>query len=188
MSVTVSRDSGYRPSGRLRHGVFSTNAAGSFKLNALGLGRFEIETVVATDTFGRTSTRTQTVDVIDDDVIAPTITFSGPSNAVNPQLDSVTQAISWSVADDSGVGTVFVELLRNGISVFTSGASGTVNFDSFGIGNFVLEVTATDGDNDWAGDGATTTSASFTGIFNDDTVGPNITFGGPSAVARRNSG
>jgi hypothetical protein len=183
VSVTVRQDPDIAGPAGFATVFTSTNAAGSFNFNALGLGRFEM-TVVATDTFGRTSTRTQTVDVIDDDVIAPTITFSGPSNAVNPQLDSVTQAISWSVADDSGVGTVFVELFRNGISVFTtSGASGTVNFDSFGIGNFVLEVTATDGDNDWAGDGATTTSASFAGIFDDDTVGPNITFGGPSAVA-----
>lgn len=183
VSVIVRRDPDIGGPAGFTTVFTSTNAAGAFDFNSLGLGRFEM-TVVATDTFGRSSTRTQTVEVLDDDVDGPSITFSGPSNAVNPQLDSVTQEISWSTSDPSGVGSVLVELTRGGIVVFTStNPSGTVNFDSFGVGNFVLEVTAKDADNDWSGDGASTSNATFAGIVDDDTADPLITIGGPSSVA-----
>jgi len=127
----------------------SSDARGNFNFDRLGLGQFTID-VTATDAEGSTSTASQTVTVSDDDVTGPVIALRG---STGNELTSDTQQFGWDVSDDTGLSSVDVSVTRNGDLIFTSSsAAGLFNFDGQGVGNYVISVSATDADLDFAGD------------------------------------
>jgi cyclophilin family peptidyl-prolyl cis-trans isomerase len=160
----------------------SSNASGTFDFNSFGLGVYEM-TVTATDADNDspgdslTSTATRTVTVTDDDTVAPVIALSGSQGAEN---DGQDQSFTWNVTDaDAGVGSVTVTITQNGNTIHSStAASGTFNFNSFGTGDFVMTVSATDADNDWSGDSMTSNDNRTVTVTDDDTVAPTIILAG----------
>jgi hypothetical protein len=176
VAVTVTRD------GLVVYS--STNAAGAFDFNALGLGTYAI-TVSATDADNdragdsMSSAATRTVVVTDDDTDAPIISLGG---SVGAEEDSQDQAFNWNITDaGSGVGTVNVSVLRNGVEIFTStAATGTFDFNSYGLGTYKLNVSATDADNDRADDALGSSASQTVVVSDDDTTPPVILIGGSS--------
>jgi len=157
VAVEVSRD------GESLHS--SAAASDSFNFDSLGTGQFTID-ITATDAAGNTSVSSQTVVVTDDDTVGPTIVLSG---SIGSELTSQTQQFDWDVSDSSGVSTVEVSVTRNGDLIFSaSTATGTYNFDGEGAGDYVIEVNATDADDDSAGDSAAISGVRSVSVEQDD--------------------
>lgn len=179
--------------------IQSSNAtSGTFVFDTEGLGLFTIE-VTATDADNdrlndsSTSSSSDSVTVSDDDTVGPVITIAGPSGiaASNAQLDNAVQCFTWSVTDAlSGISSVTVTVKQGGTTIYSntsSATSGSFNFDDRGLGLFTIEVCATDGDNEWTGDGAKSTATDSVTVTDDDAVGPVITIAGASAIATGNA-
>lgn len=163
-TITVTRDG---------QNVFSSNSGvGSFDFNHLGAGTYIVE-VVATDrdmdwTGDRlSSSATRTVIVTDDDTTAPVITLTGLDASSLTQDD---QTLLWSAADDQGIGTVEARLyFASDLSyvlayeTWSGQTTGTFDlnptFDWVGGGDFVLVLSAADGDNDWTDDASVATAS-----------------------------
>ncbi len=163
----------------------TTDATGTFDFNALGLGIYTIN-VTATDadadrtSDSLTSTATQTVTVGDDDIAAPVITITGSEGSEN---DGQNQVFNWNVVDGgSGLGSVSVSVTKNGVEIFTStDASGTFDFNSLGLGDYQITVSATDADGDWTGDSMSSSDSRLASVSDDDITPPLITLGGSSS-------
>src|SRR5207253_7601127 len=104
-------------------------------------------------------------------------TIGGSTGAQN---DGQDQMFTWGVTDaSSGIGSVLVTITQSGSTIFTStNASGSFDFNSYGLGTFQISVIATDADNDGVGDAFTTTASQSVTVSDDDTTPPVIVLGG----------
>lgn len=93
------------------------------------------------------------VTVTDDDLLPPVIVIGGSSGT---ETDIVVNEFNWTTSDPSGVSTVTATITRDGVPVpavlNSTALNGSINFDDYGPGVYVITVTATDADNDWSGD------------------------------------
>ncbi len=158
----------------------SADASGSFNFDHFGPGEFSI-VVTATDNDSDwdgdalDSTNTRTVVVTDDD-LAPEIMLGG---SLDSEHDGQPQVLTWSVTDDVGLSGVTVRVTQDDTILFSSAdASGSFNFDSLGLGTYVLTVQATDTDSDWIGDTPSTEATRTVVVTDDDETAPTITLGG----------
>lgn len=132
--------------------------SGSIDLNDQGVGLFEL-VFTATDSAESIVTASRSVSVSDDDTVAPQVSLSGSSGT---ELEIDTNEYSWSVEDGSGLSALSVTVTRDtgeGPAVIfattdTADATGSFNFDDYGVGIYEVLVVATDADGDWAGDAA----------------------------------
>jgi hypothetical protein len=154
----------------------SSEASGEFDLNDLGPGVYVIG-VSATDSDADhpgdslSSSDSRVVEIVDDDDTGPTITLGGSQGAENV---SDAQLFTWTVTDASGLDSTTVEVHKDGNLIHsTTLASGSFDFNSEGIGEFTIEVVATDGDNDRPADAATASGSRSVTVV-DDTVDTTI--------------
>src|SRR5207244_1348874 len=105
------------------------------------------------------------------------ITLGGSTGA---ETDGQDQMFTWSVTDaGSGIGSVLVSITRDGVEIYSStNASGSFDFNAFGLGAYEMHVNATDADNDRLDDARTATAARSVTVSDDDTDAPVITLGG----------
>src|SRR5439155_24543158 len=95
--------------------------------------------------------------VTDDDTAAPFILLGGSQNTEN---DGQDQVFTWNVTDVSGLSSVSVVITQDGNPIHTSSAaSGSFDFNSYGLGVFQISVNATDNDGDRAGDTSSSSDA-----------------------------
>ena len=155
---------------------------GTFNFNSLGPGAFEIR-VYAIDEYFLDEVRAGGSSVIDDDPAPPAIVLSGSQGM---ETDDQDQGFTWNVSDTiSGLASLDVSVTRNGLEVFhtasLASAIGSFDFNSLGLGDYVLTISATDADADgWTGDALTATSKRSVTVTDDDTTPPAITLGGSS--------
>src|SRR5205085_1031881 len=134
----------------------ASDATGSFNCDSYGLGTYAMS-VSATDADNDrpddalTTSTSPRVSVSDDDTEAPIITLGGSTGA---ETDGQDQMFTWSVTDaGSGIGSVLVSITRDGVEIYSStNASGSFDFNAFGLGTYEMHVGATDADNDRVGD------------------------------------
>ena len=118
----------------------------------------------------------RTVVVTDDDTAAPVINLGGSQTAEN---DGQNQHFTWNVSDFSGLASLLVTVTKNGGTIFTSAAaSGSFDFNSFGLGTYEITVNATDADTDWTGDQLSNSASRSVTVSDDDTAQPQIVLGG----------
>ena len=175
----------------LRHS--SGDQAGVFSLNSYGPGFYRM-TASATDGDNdwngdrKSSTAVpRTVQVYDDDTNKPNIAFF--DRLGDPLLGSVTSeshgldnVIAWDIQDQSGISSANATLRRDGVVVksLAVDATGSISLDEFGLGQFELTLTATDGDTDgWVGDSLTEVSRAYLTVTNQ---APTVFVGGPYAI------
>src|SRR5207248_3121717 len=80
-------------------------------------------------------------------------------------------------------GSVLVSVTKNGVEIYNStDASGSFDFNSFGLGTFAINVSATDADGDRPDDALTSTASQSVTVSDDDTTPPVITLGGSSGA------
>src|SRR5205823_10495265 len=147
-----------------------------FDFNSYGLGAYAIN-VTATDADNDraddalTSTASQSVTVTDDDTTPPIITLGGSSGT---ETDGQNQLFTWNVDDpESGMDFVSVLVTKDGTAIFTSSdASGSFDFNSYGLGEFQIFVSAGNADNDWVGGDKETASGLRVDVVSDDDVTP----------------
>src|SRR5205085_1898337 len=151
---------------------------GSFDFNSYGLGTYNISVDAADADADRaddslSSTASRTVVVSDDDTAAPVITITGSEGSEN---DGQDQSFTWNVQDaGSGLGSVSVSITRDGVEIFNStDASGTFNFDTYGLGTYEINVTATDADADRADDSLSSSASRSVVVSDDDTTPPVV--------------
>ncbi|MCA9150225.1 MAG: PKD domain-containing protein, partial [Planctomycetales bacterium] len=142
----------------------SSSANGSLQITSADLlgtfpQTFKIS-VTANDGTHQTSPATRSVTITDDDTEAPTVTLGG---SVGDELAVDTQEFTWSVDDPSG-STTTVTVTRNGSPIFTRSYTENValdsfNFDSYGVGEYVLTVDAADNDADRENDSTAAATA-----------------------------
>ena len=84
------------------------------------------------------------------DTAAPTILAGGSMGSEN---DGQGQSFTWGVSDTSGLSSLSVVIERDGQAIFTTTdtaqAAGSFAFESHGLGNYVLSVSATDAGEPW---------------------------------------
>ena len=158
--------------------------SGSFNFDAYGPGTY-VMTVTATDADNDrlgdslTTITTRTVIVTDDDESPPVLALGGSSGT---QTDAETQVFTWNISDASGLAASEVLMHQNGGGMYGGILpSSSFNFDAYGLGTFVMSVTATDADNDWNIGGTDSLSATATRtvtVIDDDDEGPAIILGG----------
>src|SRR5207244_2582911 len=79
----------------------------------------------------------------------------------------------------SGLGSVTVSITKDGTEIYSStDASGSFDFNSYGLGAYEMAVSATDADSDRALDNLTSTASRSVTVTDDDTAAPAITLGG----------
>src|SRR5206468_3891818 len=127
------------------------------------------------------STASQSVTVSDDDTEPPIITLGG---STGDETDGQDQIFTWSVADaGSGLGSVSVSITKDGVEILSSTeASGSYDFNALGLGDYQINVTATDADADRALDAMTSIASRRVSVSDDDTAAPVITIGGSSGA------
>jgi autotransporter-associated beta strand protein len=172
-----------------------SHAISQMCFDEFGLGSFTI-TVSATDNDvdrvgdQLTATATKTVVVTDDDTSAPIIELYG---SVGNEVDGQTQGFSWRVVGEpfSKLQSVAVAITRDSGTgpeqVYFSAdptypVIGSFNFDAFGIGTYHISVSATDGDNDRAGDSLSATGSRTVVVSDDDIAPPAVTLTGSSGT------
>jgi hypothetical protein len=128
---------------------FNSSGLGTYVLSVSVIDADNDWSLLGSDQLSSSATRT--VTVIDDDTVAPTITLGG---SVGSETEDQNQVFTWDVIDSSGISARQVSITRNGGNIFaqSSSDSGSFDFNSFGPGEYVITVAATDGDNDWVGD------------------------------------
>lgn len=158
----------------------SASAAGSFNLDPYGAGDYTI-TFAAPNPENQGSSDgdswfQQTISIADDDTDAPAIVLGGSSGIED---DSQDQHFTWDISDASGLSSVHVALLRNGEIIYVSNeASGSLDLNGLGPGDFAIHATAIDGDVDAAGDSLTTSSTRNVTVIDDDARAPTIVLDG----------
>src|SRR5439155_288592 len=122
----------------------------------------------------------RSVTVTDDDTAPPVINLGGSQGSEN---DGQNQKFTWNVSDASGLSNVRVTISKNGnvIHTFTT-ANGNFDFNSLGLGDYQISVSATDADTDWAGDQLGNSASRSVGVSDDDVAPPAIVLGGSSGA------
>lgn len=156
----------------------------SWTLDFLGIGTFTAY-VKAKDTLGYESDWSSIGFAMygDDDVDSPTITFTYNTKNMffgNGWSDCIPdKSLGWTVSDPSGLYSVAVYPIVNGImgDLFSTSASGTFPIPNGAIGSYALYVEATDNDFDNGNpldrsSGSATSNTKF--VVDDDTTGPDI--------------
>jgi len=151
----------------------SSAASGSFNFDDLGVGEFEISVRVNDGDLdweddSMTSVSRRSVVVVEpNSLVPPSIQISGSSGS---EQDDQLQQFAWSVTDaDNDLLSVAVSISRDGESVYSDTSdSGSFNFDGLGVGQFTIDITATDAQ------GATNTASQSVDVSDDDTAGPSI--------------
>src|SRR5207247_1808514 len=94
--------------------------------------------------------------------------------------DGQDQIFTWAVSDaGSGLGSVSVSITKDGTEIYSAtDASGSFDFNSYGLGAYEMHVSATDTDSDRALDSLTSTASRSVTVTDDDTAAPIITLGG----------
>ncbi|MDX1946030.1 MAG: hypothetical protein SFU86_11585 [Pirellulaceae bacterium] len=165
----------------------STNSTGTFNFDALGLGTFTINVSATSDSDwtgdSLSSSGTRTVIVVDDDTDPPTIVLGGSTGA---ETDGQTQNFTWNVSDFSGLSSLLVVIQQDGNTIYStallSDAVGSFNFDTYGLGTFTINVSATDADNDRLGDSLSSSASRSVVVTDDDTDPPLIVIGGSTGT------
>ncbi|MFV1968861.1 MAG: SdrD B-like domain-containing protein, partial [Pirellulaceae bacterium] len=178
------------PSGQLLN---DSSATGAFDFTSFGLGRYTLS-ITAGDNdndrlFGDSEfgSSVRAVEVIDDDKLAPVITFTADDGTLllgsnRSESHGLTNSIAWNIYDASGVSRVEVALFRDDelLDQFQAAALDRVYLDGYGLGTFRVELSATDGDTDgWVGDQLTATGSASLTVTNDP---PSLFAGGPYLV------
>lgn len=142
----------------------TTDNQGNFDFEDLGPGTYTL-TATATDgdndrTGDAASTSSSVIATLtDDDTKAPAITITGSQGEESAEAQ---QRFTWYVSDDSN-STSQVVITKNGTPILTRNYSedvdqDTFDFNSFGLGTYVITVTATDQDTDRPGDQLSSTA------------------------------
>src|SRR5207244_3253541 len=77
------------------------------------------------------------------------------------------------------LGSVLVSISKDGVEIFTtSDVSGSYDFNSLGLGDYSINVAATDADSDRIGDALTSNASRTVSVSDDDIEAPIITLGG----------
>ena len=135
-------------------GYYATNPAGSYDFNNHRPGTYTF-TVTADNPCIEPVSTSVSVQVRDDDRVAPAIQLDGPSG--DSYSDANPRVFSWNVADSSGLSSVVVDLSGPEVTPPSSWATGSTpatglfDFTSNGPGYYTINVQATDNDNDWVG-------------------------------------
>ena len=114
--------------------------------------------VTGTDSYNLPTTKySSKLYIRDDDAVAPTITVEGSGGALankayREEVAADDQFFSWSVYDASGSSSD-VTITKNGQEIFgrhysTNLSSDTFDFNAYGVGTYVISITAEDGDAD----------------------------------------
>src|SRR4030095_10437244 len=98
--------------------------------------------------------------------------------------DGDTNHFTWNVSDGgAGLGSMSITIRRDGAIIYQTtdlaNAVGDFNFDSYGLGTYTIDVTATDADTDRPLDSLTTTQGRIDVVNDDDVLAPTILLGGP---------
>ena len=170
VSVNISRDG---------ESVFATNTLGqnSFNLDSLGAGEYSITVSATDDDSDRdgdelSATVTETFTIADEDSDPPTIGISLPND-----VDGDDNLLMFNVSDASGLQAVSARVSQGDTVLLDGPIPGISAFDlnTFGIGTFLVEVTAEDADNDSEGDSLSATQTQEFTITDDDPDSPAIT-------------
>src|SRR5439155_18912754 len=125
--------------------------------------------VTAPDTLGNGSSASRAAMVVDDDATGPSIAVGGSTGT---ETDGQTQSFDWNISDTSGLSAISVVITQDGTPIYSTtnlaDATGNFNFDSFGLGNFAIQISATDADGDRANDTATATASRSVTVTDDD--------------------
>src|SRR5205823_2443909 len=79
----------------------------------------------------------------------------------------------------SDLNAVSVSITKNGVEIYNSAsASGSFDFNSSGLGTYVMSVSATDADGDWIGDSLSNAASRTVTVSDDDTTPPLIVLSG----------
>src|SRR4029450_3589246 len=93
------------------------------------------------------------------------------------------QSFTWNITDASGLGSVSVVITQDGNAIHTSSAaSGSFDFNSYGLGVFEIQVSATDADSDRAADSLSSSASRSVTVGDDDAEAPVIVLGGSSGA------
>ena len=130
-----------------------------------GLGNYTFQVTASDGTHGgylptATRSRSMTLNVYDDDTSAPSIALAGSAGTEHISAD---QSFAWSVSDASD-STSSVTITKDGVQVFsdtyaTNVSAQSFDFNSLGVGEYVITVNATDKDSDRSGDSLSSTES-----------------------------
>ena len=163
--------------------------SGSVDLNSLGVGNYRVSVFAldadndwADDQLSATTVREFVIS--DDDTTDPLIEIDGGS-----ALDGANNQVTWNVSDASGVGGVFVEVIKDGAVILSGDGNAISSFDlnDIGLGEYRVTVSAEDADNDWAGDNQRVTSSADFVIVDDDTSAPAISIAPADGTSQPNT-
>ncbi|MFO7907859.1 MAG: Calx-beta domain-containing protein, partial [Pirellulaceae bacterium] len=160
-----------------------SNWSGEF--TPAGFGKYKL-TVTATDSRGRDTTETRSIDWRDDDTTPPAITLS-PADGTQVAADD--QELSWSVEDDSNSSST-VNVTKDGQQIFSRSYTSDVaedrfDFNEYGLGTYQITVTAIDHDTDRTGDQLSSTESRIVNVVNTD---PDPVLAVTTAAAGRSEG
>lgn len=155
----------------------------SFDLNSFGIGDYVVSVTALDDDQDwvgdqlQAVTTTDVITITDDDTLAPQITFEAPI-----ENDGSNNVLAWNVSDVSGLSAVSAKISRGDQVILDTDVDpqGTFDVNSFGIGTYTVEVTATDADNDWVGDQLSRTETTNFTITDDDSVPPVVSIFPPN--------
>src|SRR5207248_403776 len=120
----------------------------------------------------------QSVVVSDDDTTPPVIVLGGSSG---DELDSQTQSFTWDISDSgSGLAGIEVTITRDDGSgpvvichtTSLADAVGSFDFNSYGLGEFKIFVSAGNADTDWAGSDQQSAAGLVAVVVDDDDITP----------------
>ncbi|MGE3807491.1 MAG: hypothetical protein AB7K24_22745, partial [Gemmataceae bacterium] len=132
----------------------------------INLGTYAIR-VRASDGYGPTTSAFSYIVVTDDDTTAPTITLTGSSGT---QTTTQNQQFNWQIQDVSGSSST-VTVRRDGVLIFSRNytsnvSSDSFDFNSYGLGSYVISINATDHDSDRPGDASSSSLSRTVNVVN----------------------
>jgi|GEM_PF-5277083 len=118
-----------------------------------------------------TSTGSARATIVDDDVTGPTISLLGPSPGAT---DATDNRFTWNVTDPSSLAEVFIRVKLDGEPIAEGLVRADHSFELNGVGTFMIDMQATDGDRDRPGDGSVSNASLAVTITDDDSQPPSI--------------
>src|SRR5439155_893817 len=103
------------------------------------------------------------------------------------ETDGQPQNFTWNISDTgSGLASISVIIRQDGNVIYQTtdlaNAVGSFDFNTYGLGTFMLDVTAIDADADRADDALTSSATRSVNVTDDDIQAPNIVLGGSEGV------